>query len=93
MRMLDTKVGTSALEGTAAEQYLFGAHRPDRVRRPDVAGRFGEVGAVVGEHDVDPIGNGGGKGVQLVLVPVDYSENVWVLVRELTDHGRNLQKS
>ena len=62
--VLDVEVGAGTLEGVAAEQHLLGAHRSDLLRRPRVAGRLGEMRAVIGEHGVDLVGNGGSKGPQ-----------------------------
>jgi hypothetical protein len=55
------KVGAGALEGVAAEEDLVGAHLPDLGRCPGFTGRLGEVRAVIGQHCVDLVGNGGGK--------------------------------
>src|SRR3546814_10881791 len=45
----------------AAEEDLFGPHLFDLGGRPGLAGRIGEVGAVIGQHGVDRVGNGGGS--------------------------------
>ena len=60
--MCDVEIGAGRLEGVAAEEHLLGAHGLDLRRRPGVAGRLGKVGAVVGEHGVDLVGDGGSKG-------------------------------
>ncbi len=64
--MLDVEIGAGRLEGLAAEGHPLGAHGLDLRRRPGVAGRLGEVGAVVGEHSVDLVGDGGGKSFEEV---------------------------
>jgi len=64
--MFDVEIGAGRLEGVATEEHLLGAHDLDLRRRPGVAGRLGEVGAVVGEHGVDLVGNRGSKGPEEV---------------------------
>jgi len=45
----------------AEKRRLLGAHLLDVFGRPAVAGRVGEVRAVVGEHRVDPVRHGRGE--------------------------------
>src|SRR3546814_19163219 len=59
--VFDVEVGAGGLEGMAAEEDLFGPHLFDLGGRPGLAGRIGEVGAVIGQHGVDRVGNGGGS--------------------------------
>lgn len=59
--VLDVEMGTGAFEGVAAEENLVGSHLLDLSRRPGLAGRFGEVCSIIGQHGVDRVGNGGGK--------------------------------
>jgi hypothetical protein len=55
--MFDVEVGAGRFEGMAAEGQLLRPHLPDVLRRPAIAGRIGEVRAVVGEHRVDLVGH------------------------------------
>ena len=55
--VLDVEISTSCLEGVAAEWHLLCPHCLDVLRRPAVAGRVGEVSAVIGEHGVNPVGH------------------------------------
>lgn len=59
--MLGVEISTSRFEGVTTRQNLLGPHRFDVVGRPPIAGRVGEVCAVVGEHDLDPVGNSTGE--------------------------------
>ena len=57
--VLDVEIGAGGLEGVAEEGLFVCLHLPDVLWRPAVPARLGEVRAVVGEHGVDLVGNGG----------------------------------
>ena len=86
------EVGTGALEGMTTEENLVGSHLLDLGWCPGLAGRFGEVRAVVGQHGVDLVGHGGSKSSEEVagdtagrlLVQLDESE----LGRTVDGHER-----
>jgi hypothetical protein len=54
--MLDVEVGAGEFEGVSAEEHSFCPHLLDVVWGPSLAGRIGEVGAVVGENRRDGAG-------------------------------------
>ena len=56
--VLDVEISTSCLEGVAAEWHLLCPHCLDVLRRPAIAGRVGEVSAVIGEYGVDLVRHG-----------------------------------
>jgi hypothetical protein len=58
--------GAGVLEGVRAERLLAFEHVPDLGRAPGFAARIGEVGAVVGQHGVDPVGHGLDEDIQEV---------------------------
>jgi len=51
-------LGAGEFERVGAKELLAGEHVLDLVRRPGIAAGLGEVGAIVGEHGVNPIGHG-----------------------------------
>jgi hypothetical protein len=59
--VLDVEIGAGGLERVAAKEHLLGPHRLDVLGRPAVTGGIGEVRTIVGEHRVDPVGDGGGE--------------------------------
>ena len=59
--MLDIEFGAGELEGMTEEWLLAGQHLFDVLGCPAIACRLGKVRAVVGEHGVDPVGNGCGE--------------------------------
>src|SRR5215211_6211498 len=59
-------LGTGEFEGVGAEQLLAREHRLDLVRGPGVAAGLGEVGAIVGENRMHPVGHGRDQGAQEV---------------------------
>ena len=59
-----TSFGRKQFERVGRGTALAGEHVLDLVRGPGIAGRLGEVGAVVGEHGVNPVGHGRDQGAQ-----------------------------
>ena len=59
-------LGAGEFECVGPEELLAGEHVLDLVRGPGVAAGLGEVGAVVGENRVNPVGHGRDQGAQEV---------------------------
>ena len=64
--VLDVELGAGELEGMAEEWLLVSQHLLDVPGRPAIASGLREVRAVVGEHGMDPVGDGCGEGAQEV---------------------------
>ena len=56
--MIDIVKGASVFEGMREEGPPVSDHVPDLCRGPGIAGGIGEVGSVIGEDGVDPVGDG-----------------------------------
>ena len=64
--MIDVGDGAGVLEGMGPEHFLAFDHLPDLDWAPAFSPWIGEVGAVVGQHDMDPVGHGLDQGMQEV---------------------------
>ena len=64
--VFDVELGAGELEGVAEERLVARQHLFDVLGRPAIAAGLGEVGAVVGEHGVDPVGHRRSEGAQEV---------------------------
>jgi hypothetical protein len=64
--VFDVQVGASRFEGMAAEGEVLRPHLSDVLGRPAIAGRVGEVRAILGEHRVDLVGYRPGEVTQEV---------------------------
>jgi hypothetical protein len=80
--MIDIVKGASVFEGMREEGLPVSDHVPDLCRGPGIAGGIGEVGSVVGEDGVDPVGDGfdqaaqevRGRAARHLLMQVDEGE-------------------
>ena len=64
--MIDIMEGAGVFEGMGEERLAVSDHLPDFCRGPCIASGIGEVGSVVGEDGVDPIGDGFDQAAQEV---------------------------
>ena len=64
--MIDIIEGAGVFEGMGEEGFPVSDHVPDFCRGPCIASGIGEVGSVVGEDGVDPIGDGFDQAAQEV---------------------------
>ena len=64
--VLDVEINASSLESMAAKRHLLSPHGFDAFGLPTIAVRIGDVCAIVGEHNLDFVGNSGGKGFEKV---------------------------